>query len=79
MLKTGALIYSETLYTSQDFLNKLHPETINGSIFENSCTIHNEENITIRKLKDMLSKDVFMKILYCLLNGVKVSQIFFIF
>lgn len=72
MLKAGALTYSETLYTSRDMLNKLHPDATRGSIFEpNACTVE-EECMPLRALENLMSKEVFRILLYCTLCGVKI-------
>ncbi|XP_045486882.1 uncharacterized protein LOC110992530 isoform X2 [Pieris rapae] len=72
MLKTGALIYSETLYTSQQLLNKLQPDITRKSIFEDTCLVDTNEKMSIRELANVLAKDVFIKALYCLLTGIKI-------
>ncbi|XP_047517236.1 folliculin [Pieris napi] len=73
MLKTGALIYSETLYTSRELLNKLQPETTRRSIFEDTCLVEDSnEKMSIRNLANVLATDVFIKVLYCVLTGVKI-------
>ncbi|CAK1544913.1 unnamed protein product [Leptosia nina] len=73
MLKTGALIYSENLYTSQDLLNKLQPLSTKGTIFEDPCLLEPiNERISLREVEKELSKDVFRIIIYCILTGIKI-------
>ncbi|KAI8426032.1 hypothetical protein MSG28_005005 [Choristoneura fumiferana] len=74
MLKAGALTYSETLYSSRDLLNKLHPDATKGSIFSpNACSVDdNDECIPLRALENLMSKEVFRILLYCTLIGVKI-------
>ncbi|XP_068618678.1 folliculin isoform X2 [Battus philenor] len=73
MLKTGALTYSETLYTSKDLLNKICPNTLNKNIFqETSCLVNNDGDISIRSLENLLTKTTFRILLYCVLIGVKI-------
>ncbi|KAM3966143.1 folliculin [Aphomia sociella] len=75
MLKAGALTYSETLYTSEDLLKKLHAQSTTSSVCEISPSnlTSNEESIPLRTLENMLSKTVFRVVLYCTLTGVCIS------
>lgn len=75
MLKAGGLTYSETLYTSQNLLQKLHPEATNGSIFEeNACSPPSvDECMPLRALENLVSKTIFKTLLYCTLTGINVS------
>ncbi|KOB67072.1 Birt-Hogg-Dube-like protein, partial [Operophtera brumata] len=74
MLKTGAHTYTETLYSSQDLLTKLHSKSIKGSIFEaGACTVlSEEESMPLRLIESMVSKAVFRVLMYCTLTGVDV-------
>lgn len=73
MLRTGAITYSETLYTSQDLLQKLNPEMVNGTIFdENTFSLfENDGTIPLRELENLLTSAVFRIFLYCVLTGIK--------
>lgn len=75
MLKAGGLLYSETLYTSQDLLKKMSPENLPQSIFDSKyCIVPiSNEIMSIRALENLLSKNVFRVILYCTLTGINVS------
>lgn len=74
MLRTGAITYSETLYTSQDLLQKLTPKGTQGTIFDkNICNIPNEDVVSLRQLERVLTKPIFRILLYCTLIGVNVS------
>lgn len=75
MLKTGALTYSETLYTSKDLLNKICPKTTKPKLFEeNNSILHNSnECIPLRSLENLLTKSIFRILLYCVLTGTDVS------
>lgn len=77
MLKTGAHTYTETLYSSQDLLNKLHPKSIKGSIFEaGACSVlSGEDSMPLRVLESMVTKAVFRVLMYCTLTGVNVSKV----
>lgn len=72
MLKAGALTYTETLYTSQDMLNKLKPNTVKGSILDsNVCdAVSKGEMMSLRALENLVSKDIFRILLYCTLCGI---------
>ncbi|XP_072947615.1 folliculin [Epargyreus clarus] len=74
MLKTGALTFTETLYTSQDLLKKLQPNSTRRTIFdEDACsTSRDSEAMPLRALENLLSKQVFRILLYCLLVGIKI-------
>ncbi|XP_038223569.1 folliculin [Zerene cesonia] len=76
MLKSGALIYSETLYTSQYMLNKFHPNTTKGTIFEDICSVTiDNSSMSLRDAENLLSKEAFRTLLYCLLTGAKIGVI----
>lgn len=81
MLKTGGLTFTETLYTSQDLLKKLQPNSTRRTIFdENACsTSRDSEAMPLRALENLLSKQVFRILLYCLLVGIKVSKNLYLF
>ncbi|KAG7295801.1 hypothetical protein JYU34_020856 [Plutella xylostella] len=75
MLKTGALNYTETLYTSQDLLNKIVPNGTKGiSIYSpNACSVPTEEEcMPLRVLESLLTKSVFRIVLYCALSGLNI-------
>ncbi|CAG4946719.1 unnamed protein product [Parnassius apollo] len=74
MLRTGALTYSETLYTSKDLIKKIYPKAIKRSIFEdNACLVNNDnECMPLRSLENLLTKSVFRIILFCVLTGVEI-------
>ncbi|XP_046968938.1 folliculin [Vanessa cardui] len=75
MLRTGAVTYSETLYTSQDLLKKLNPEMTNGTVFDdNACLVtENEDSMSLRELENLLTNAVFRIILYCTLTGIDIE------
>lgn len=77
MLKTGAHTYTETLYSSQDLLTKLHSKSVKGSIFEaGACTVlREEESMPLRMIESMVTNAVFRVLMYCTLTGVDVSKI----
>lgn len=78
MLKTGALTYSETLYTSKDLLDKICPKTMKTTIFEQDICLSNYDGeVPIRSLENLLSKSIFRILLYCILTGIDVSNIYF--
>lgn len=81
MLKAGALTYSETLYTSDELLKKLNPRTVKNSIFEeNACSIPSiDQDMSLRALENLLSKNVFRILLYCTLTGIHVSICYHVF
>uniref|UniRef100_S4PYA7 Birt-Hogg-Dube-like protein n=1 Tax=Pararge aegeria TaxID=116150 RepID=S4PYA7_9NEOP len=71
MLRTGAVTYSETLYTSQDLLRKLTPTS--HTIFEeNSCPSPQDHSMSLRELANLLGKAVFRILLYCTLTGIDI-------
>ncbi|XP_026733902.1 folliculin [Trichoplusia ni] len=72
MLKAGAHTYSETLYTSQDLLKKLQPQSIKNSIFEpGACSVSDDkECVSIRSLEKLLSPAIFRILMYCTLTGI---------
>ncbi|KPI97217.1 Folliculin [Papilio xuthus] len=73
MLKTGALTYSETLYTSKDLLDKICPKTMKKTIFEQDICLSNYDGeVSIRSLENLLTKSVFRILLYCILTGIDV-------
>ncbi|XP_013146757.1 PREDICTED: folliculin [Papilio polytes] len=73
MLKTGALTYSETLYTSKDLLDKICPKTMKTTIFEQDICLSNYDGeVPIRSLENLLSKSIFRILLYCILTGIDV-------
>lgn len=74
MLQAGANVYSETLYSSQDLLNKLNPNAAKGSIFDpGTCSIPTDkECMPLRALQNLVTKDPFRTLLYCTLTGISV-------
>ncbi|CAH2090839.1 unnamed protein product [Euphydryas editha] len=75
MLRTGAITYSETLYTSNDLLQKLNPQMTKGTIFDENCFsfTENDGTLTLRELENLLTTTVFKIILYCVLTGIKIE------
>ncbi|XP_047534618.1 uncharacterized protein LOC125069239 isoform X2 [Vanessa atalanta] len=75
MLRTGAVTYSETLYTSQDLLKKLNPQMTIGTIFdESACMVtENDDSMSLRELENLLTNAVFRIILYCTLTGIDIE------
>ncbi|XP_026316871.1 folliculin [Hyposmocoma kahamanoa] len=71
MLKAGALVYSETQYTSLDLLQKLNPKTDKGIFEANACSVK-EEGMPLRAIENLLSKPVFRVLMYCILTGTHI-------
>lgn len=72
MLKTGALTYSEKLFTSEDLLKKLCPQSTMNTICEVDICNNDEKYIALRELENLISKTVFRVLLYCTLTGIHI-------
>ncbi|XP_049874253.1 folliculin [Pectinophora gossypiella] len=73
MLKAGSLNYTETLYTSQNLLQKLDPQANKGIFEENACSMSSEEEcMSLRALENLVSKNTFRILLYCTLTGIDI-------
>lgn len=73
ILKAGARVFSENLYTSQDLLKKISP--IIPILESNSSVIESKAKyIPMRVLESMLSNNVFRVMLFCTLTGVNIQM-----